>query len=71
METKTVIYLQLSHENYKGIEKQMMEFKETVHKTATGFYHKSIRIRVDENTVMEYHGPIVRAAEEQQEDGNS
>ena len=66
----TVIYLQLNHEDYKKIEKQMTEFKETVHNTTTGFYHKSIRIRVNAATVMEYHGPIVRAAEEHQEDAN-
>ena len=62
----TVIYMQMAHEHYKGLEKQMTEFKETVHKTTGGFYHKSIRLKIDDDTVMEFHGPIVKAAEESQ-----
>ncbi len=63
MSHQTSIYLSLSHEDYKGVELQMTEFKETTHTTETGFYHKSIRIKLNDETVMEFHGPIVKAAE--------
>jgi hypothetical protein len=37
----------------------MREFAETSHKTTGGFYHKSIRVKVDDNLIMEFHGPLV------------
>lgn len=55
----TVGYFHLTYEDYKNLEKQMKEFKETSHKTETGFYHKSIRLRLNSGTVLEFHGPPV------------
>ncbi len=55
----TVQYIHLDHEAYKSLEKQMKGFEETTHKTVTGFYHKSIRLRIDTNLIMEFHGPPV------------
>lgn len=54
-----VIYTHLSYEEYKELEQQMRVFAETSHETTGGFYHKSIRLRVGENLVMEFHGPLV------------
>ena len=59
----TVIYIHLQSEHYKEMEEQMKAFNETVHTTTGGFYHKSIRIRIDSNTIMEFHGALVQAAE--------
>lgn len=57
----TVTYIHLSYENYKALERQMREYAETVHTSIPGpFYHKSIRLRIDENLIMEFHGPNVR-----------
>lgn len=62
----TSMYISMDHESYKAIEKQMKEFNETTHTTETGFYHKSIRIVLNEGTVIEFHGPIVKAAEDEE-----
>ena len=56
------IYIRLSHEDYKAMEDAAKAFKETVHTTVTGFYHKSIRLPIGES-VIEFHGPAVKAAE--------
>jgi hypothetical protein len=53
-----VIYTHLDYENYKTLEQQMKAFKETTHKTEGGFYHKSIRLRLDD-FILEFHGPLV------------
>jgi hypothetical protein len=55
----SVIYIHLSYENYKRLEAQMRTFKETSHtSTPGGFYHKSIRLNVDDSTIIEFHGPL-------------
>jgi len=59
----TSLYASMSHEDYKRMEKAMKEFKETTHTTETGFYHKSIRIPLSDTSVIEFHGPIVKASE--------
>lgn len=57
----TVAYIHLTYEDYKRLEKQMKEFAETMHTTAPGpFYHKSIRLQIDQQLIMEFHGPNVR-----------
>ena len=56
------IYVQVSYDEYKVLEEQMREFRETVHTTVTGFYHKSIRLNVGD-TVFEFHGPAVKGEE--------
>ena len=61
----TAVYLHLSYEDYKGLERQMREFKETTHTATPGpFYHKSIRLKIDDNLIIEFHGPNVRGNEE-------
>ena len=59
----TVMYLQLDYESYKQLEEDMRAFRETSHKTEPGFYHKSIRLRVGNDLILEFHGPLVKAAE--------
>jgi len=63
----SVMYIQLGYEDYKLLEQQMRAFNETVHTTTGGFYHKSIRLHIDRDTTLEFHGPLVKAAEKEQE----
>ncbi len=56
--SKPVQYMHLDHESYKELERQMKEFQETTHKSEGGFYHKSIRLRLNDITI-EFHGPMV------------
>ena len=58
------IYARLTYDEFKALETACKEFRETVHKTVTGFYHKSIRLPIGDLS-MEFHGPIVKAAEEE------
>ena len=59
-----VMYLSIAYEEYKELEAQMRAFKETTHKTGPNeFYHKSIRLRIADDVVMEFHGPLVRVPE--------
>lgn len=55
----SVIYMHLKYEDYKTLEEQMKAFKETTHKTTGGFYHKSVRLMIDNDLVIEFHGPLV------------
>ncbi len=61
------IYARLTYDEFKELEIACKEFKETVHKTVTGYYHKSIRLPIG-GMNMEFHGPIVKAAEGELED---
>lgn len=54
-----ITYQHLSYEQYKALEQAMRKFKETSHKTTGGFYHKSIRLALDPETIIEFHGPLV------------
>jgi hypothetical protein len=57
----SVMYVQLSYEDYKKLEQQMKTFAETTHTSTPGpFYHKSIRLEISEDLIMEFHGPNVR-----------
>jgi hypothetical protein len=55
----SVLYMHLDYEGFKELERQCREFKETTHKSEGGFYHKSLRIRVGDNLIVEFHGPLV------------
>lgn len=55
----SVIYTHLTYEDYKKLEGQMKAFKETSHTTVSGFYHKSIRLKINDTLIMEFHGPNV------------
>lgn len=55
----SVIYTHLTYEQFKKLEEQMKQFKETSHRTEGGFYHKSIRLQVTDDLIMEFHGPLV------------
>lgn len=55
----SVIYTHLTYEEFKALETQMKEFKETTHQTTPGFYHKSIRLQVSSDLIMEFHAPMV------------
>lgn len=55
----SVIYTHLTYEQYKHLEEQMRRFRETAHRTEGGFYHKSIRLHITPDLIMEFHGPMV------------
>jgi hypothetical protein len=56
-----VAYFHLTYEDYKGLEQQMRTFAETTHtSTPDAFYHKSIRLKVAPDLIIEFHGPNVR-----------
>lgn len=55
----SVIYTHLTYEEFKDLERQMRAFEETTHETTGGFYHKSIRLWITRDLVMEFHGPLV------------
>lgn len=55
----SVLYLHLDYEGYKALEDQMRAFRETTHKSTGGFYHKSIRLKVGGDLIVEFHGPLV------------
>jgi len=60
----TAMYIHLGYEDYKKLEAQMRAFEETKHVTTpVGFYHKSIRLSINANLVMEFHGPLVMGGE--------
>jgi hypothetical protein len=63
----TVQYMHVTYEAYKRLEEQMKAFKETTHKTTSGFYHKSIRLQIDDNLIIEFHGPLVGGYGHQEE----
>ena len=54
-----VQYIHLDYESFKSLEIQMKAFKETAHKSTGGFYHKSVRLKIGEGLIMEFHGPLV------------
>ena len=64
----SVLYLHLTYEDYKAIEIQMRAFSETAHKSTGGFYHKSIRLKVGNDLIMEFHGPLVGGYGHNEED---
>lgn len=55
------LYLNLSYDDYKRIEKQMKEFAETSHGEGSDYYHKSFRLRITNELNLEFHGPNVKA----------
>lgn len=55
----SVLYLHVDYEGYKAVEDQMRAFKETAHKSTGGFYHKSIRLKISPDLILEVHGPLV------------
>jgi hypothetical protein len=55
----SVMYIHLDYESYKDVERQMRAFAETAHTSTGGFYHKSIRLRVGKDMILEFHGPLV------------
>jgi len=68
MTTPAVMYLHLSYEDYKRLEAQMKEWKETTHTTSgEAFYHKAVRVKINDALVIEFHGPMVGGITHQNE----
>ena len=58
------IYIHLSYEEYKELERQMREVPETTHRTVPdGGYHKAIRLQIKQGPdplVFEFQGPVLK-----------
>lgn len=54
------IYINLTHAQYKEVERQMRAFEETTHGEGTDYYHKSFAMDVG-GIRFEFHGPPVKA----------
>lgn len=59
MPQPVVQYMHLAYEDFKNLEAQCKAFNETTHRTEGGFYHKSIRLKINDGLIVEYHGPLV------------
>lgn len=60
MSKAAVIYMHLSYEDYKELERQAKAWIETRHETGgSAFYHKACRLKINESLIMEFHGPLV------------
>ena len=60
MSKPAVIYMHLSYEDYKNLEEQAKLWKETRHETGgSAFYHKAVRLKINDALVVEFHGPLV------------
>src|SRR5258708_3997423 len=57
------LYLRLNYEQYKNLEKQLLNFKklETTHRTVEGGYHKAFRIHITDSLILEFQGPLIKA----------
>ena len=60
------IYLNLTYDEYKGLEGQCRAFDETAHGTGTEYYHKAFVLRIGELR-LEFHGPNVKARQPAEE----
>lgn len=54
------IYINLTHAQYKEVERHMRAFEETTHGEGTDYYHKSFAMDVG-GIRFEFHGPPVKA----------
>lgn len=66
-----VQYIHLDYESFKSLELQMKAFNETSHKSTGGFYHKSVRLKIGSDLIMEFHGPLVGGYGHTEEDKKS
>ena len=58
----TCLYMQMTYEDYKRLEKQLLRYKdmETTHRTVEGGYHKAYRLVVNDDLIIEFQGPLVK-----------
>lgn len=54
------IYINLVYEDYKDLERQARDFKETAHGEGTEYYHKAFVLSIG-GVRFEFHGPDVKA----------
>lgn len=54
------LYVNLSYDDYKNLERQAREFKETAHGEGTEYYHKAFVLDIG-GVRFEFHGPNVKA----------
>lgn len=56
------IYMRLTYEDYKSLEKQMQDMKklETTHRTVEGAYHKALRLKIGDDLILEFQGPLIK-----------
>ena len=56
------LYMRLTYEQYKGLERQLEDWKniETTHRTVDGGYHKALRLEITDSLIIEFQGPLVK-----------
>lgn len=65
MAKAAIMYMHLSYEDYKSLEQQCKAWVETKHTTGgTAFYHKAMRVRINDGLIIEFHGPLVGGPEQ-------
>lgn len=57
------IYMRLNYEQYKALEEQLANYKrsESTHRTVDGGYHKAFRLKVTDDLIIEFQGPLIKA----------
>lgn len=58
------IYMQLDYDEYKYLEEQCLAFAEREHRSTDDdglMYHKSFRIEIGDDLVIEFQGPLVHS----------
>ncbi len=62
------LYMRLTYEQYKNLERQLDDWKsiETTHRTVEGGYHKALRLTITESLIIEFMGPLVKAPLEEE-----
>ena len=58
------LYLSLTHEEYQSLGRQMKAFDEDISSSPTGFFQRSIRLRVTPALMLTFHGPLVKEESE-------
>lgn len=55
------IYMRLDYEEYKALEEQCRDFdgSETTHTSTEGYYHKAFRLKISNDLLIEFQGPMV------------
>ncbi len=55
------LYINVNYEEWKRIEKQFKAWEETEHGAGTEYYHKALRVKVNDDLSIEFHAPVVKA----------
>lgn len=56
------LYMRLTYDEYKALEEQCRNWDdhETAHTSVDGYYHKAFRLRISDDILIEFQGPMVK-----------